>query len=269
VTFNARADHQMGSYIRGPSYLAWSDGDELTGVALWGRLEPRHAARLLRALDATSGKNAHLFLIDARRVESMDPAALDVFARYVRSRAETLRQHILAQALLRPLGPVGIVVASFYKLLEHRYPFEVFTDPCEALSWLGASNRTGMIAATEHLLNGVPCTARIVQALRAQLSLCPGTGKLGRVSAALGLSPRTLQRKLLEANTSFQLERSHVQVDRAKQLLCDTNHTIKRVAYEVGCSSAAAFCVLFRRVEGQSPSAWRKRQGVSGNLPTQ
>jgi AraC-like DNA-binding protein len=154
---------------------------------------------------------------------------------------------------------VGIVVAGFYKVIEHSYPVEVFTEPHDALNWLGASDQADVIAATDDLLDTISGTSGVVHAFRTHLSRNPGIAKLGTVSAALGLSRRSLQRKLHEANTSFQVEQNMTRITLAKRLLRETNQTIKQVAFDVGCSSGAAFSVLFRRVEGLSPSAWRSR----------
>lgn len=260
-------EHCIRNHVRGPTYLVWNNADALNGVVFWGHIEPRYAARLLRTLDAQTDPQLRPSLVDVRRVESIDPAAIDLLSNYVLSHADKLRQRVSAQALLRPHGPVGIIVAGLYEVIKHSYPVEVFTDPYEALNWLGAADQSGIIAATDDLLDGLSCTSvMILSSLRTHLSRNPGNAKLGTASAALGLSPRSLQRKLRDVNTSFQLEQNTMQIGLAKRLLSETNDTIKRVAFEVGCSSGAAFSVLFRKFEGQSPSDWRNRHAQLNQL---
>jgi len=252
-----RAGDPMGGRLCSPTYLIWSMTDRLQGLGFWGHVERGHVARLARALDSQTSRCSRRWLIDLRRVRSVDPSAVEWLSNYVRSRAEQLRQQVSAQALLRPHGHVGIVVAGFCKLIEWVYPVEVFTEPEAALKWLGAPDESGVIAAMDELLDTLSETSEVVHAFRTHVSRNPANAKLDTVSAALGLSRRSLQRKLRAANTSFQLEQNTARMLVAKRLLCETNRTIKQVAFDVGCSSAASFSVLFRRVVGQSPSDWR------------
>jgi AraC-like DNA-binding protein len=74
---------------------------------------------------------------------------------------------------------------------------------------------------------------------------------------ALGLSDRTLQRRLREAGTSFQDELNGARIRAAQRLLLDSDMPITQIALEVGCASPQHFSTLFRRLAGASPSAWR------------
>jgi len=224
-------------------------------MACWGRLERQHVTDLAHALGGDSDREQYRSPIDLRRVESIDPSAFDLLSDYLRGQAQVLREPALA--LIRPKGFDGVAIAGLCKVYDLSNSVEVFTDPCDALTWLGATNALHVIAELDSLLCGFANTTAIVRALRAHLGKNPRMAALTTASAALGMSGRTLQRKLQEAHTSFQTEHNFVQVEFAKHLLRDTNHEIKRIAFDVGCSSLAAFSVLFRRIEGHSPSAWR------------
>jgi AraC family transcriptional regulator len=47
-------------------------------------------------------------------------------------------------------------------------------------------------------------------------------------------------------------------VDRARELMRDTDEPLSQVALSCGLSDQSSFCRVFRRVMGQSPSAWRR-----------
>jgi AraC-like DNA-binding protein len=81
--------------------------------------------------------------------------------------------------------------------------------------------------------------------------------ELKAIATSLGLSVRTLQRRLHDEATSFEQEISVVRVSRAKQLMLDTDWSLTKVAMEAGFSSLARLSVVFRRLNGITPSAWR------------
>ena len=51
---------------------------------------------------------------------------------------------------------------------------------------------------------------------------------------------------------------SRVRIEKAKNLLLNPNLRISEVAYEVGFLSLTHFNRMFRKLTGQSPSAWRE-----------
>ena len=73
----------------------------------------------------------------------------------------------------------------------------------------------------------------------------------------LGLSERTLQRRLDEERTSWKEEVRAARVERAKILLTDTDAKISAIAAEVGCATSQSFSALFRRSTGHTPGEFR------------
>jgi AraC-like DNA-binding protein len=78
------------------------------------------------------------------------------------------------------------------------------------------------------------------------------------VAKAMGVSPRSLQRLLMEQGTTFShiLERSRRQ--RAMQLLVKQDLTISEVAGMLGYSDPSNFGRVVRKWTGQSPKRWRE-----------
>ncbi|MEM9456875.1 MAG: AraC family transcriptional regulator ligand-binding domain-containing protein [Myxococcota bacterium] len=81
------------------------------------------------------------------------------------------------------------------------------------------------------------------------------------VAQALGMSPRTLQRRLEELGTSFARQLEQVRHQRALQLLVLPRLSMGEVAFMLGYGSSRAFHRSFRRWTGQTPSEYRQRQG--------
>jgi AraC-like DNA-binding protein len=79
---------------------------------------------------------------------------------------------------------------------------------------------------------------------------------LERVARELGMSVRTLKRKLAEEGTTYSVLVDEVQVGRAA-LLLRSGCSVDEIADRLGYSDAANFTRAFRRWTGKSPRAYR------------
>ncbi|UZW57250.1 helix-turn-helix domain-containing protein [Sphingobium sp. JS3065] len=82
--------------------------------------------------------------------------------------------------------------------------------------------------------------------------------EIREVAAKLGLSPRTLQRRLSGRNASFQELREAARQHESKRLLTDTDLPISIIADRVGYFEVASFSNAFRRWNGESPTSFRE-----------
>jgi AraC-like DNA-binding protein len=80
---------------------------------------------------------------------------------------------------------------------------------------------------------------------------------LARVSRDLAVSPRTLQRRLLEGGTTYQDLLDDVRRRTARQLLSSGQLAVADVAFLLGFEELNSFSRAFRRWEGVSPNRWR------------
>ena len=81
-----------------------------------------------------------------------------------------------------------------------------------------------------------------------------------------GLARRTFGRRFQAATGHAPLDYvQRVRIEEAKQLLETENHTIEQVANQVGYDDAVSFRRLFKRMVGETPAAYRRRQSVSEN----
>ncbi len=236
----------------------WADRT-LSGTLAWGTPTEQDVRKLVQAYDAELAEHAppRLSFVDLSRLEAIAPAAFAQMTGYFHTNTPRLRGLILKQALVRPPGIAGAVVAGFYELVSAVYPVKVFSDADAALAWLGygpAAQLLDGLRAVHREASGVGPTTR---AVRAQLVDLKGVS-IRAVAKALALSERTLQRRLAEENTSFQGELNAAQVRAAKKLLRETELKLTDIAMEVGCVSLQHFSDLFRRLEGMPPSEYRK-----------
>lgn len=99
-------------------------------------------------------------------------------------------------------------------------------------------------------------TERVREAIREALG--EGDPRLETVSQRLGLSPRTLQRKLREEGASHQDLLDEVRCDLSKSYLRGRQLAVCEVAYLLGFSEPSAFHRAFRRWTGMTPRAFRR-----------
>jgi AraC-like DNA-binding protein len=92
-------------------------------------------------------------------------------------------------------------------------------------------------------------------------SLASGRPGLADVARDLGLSERTLQRRITEEGTSFRELLFEARQELGRQLLSDPTAEIDEVACLLGYQDSCSFYRAFRDSEGVTPSRWRELHG--------
>lgn len=82
---------------------------------------------------------------------------------------------------------------------------------------------------------------------------------LGSIAHDLGMSERTLRRRLSESGQSYRSLLDAVRAERAIALADERRHTVTAIAQLVGFSDPTAFARAFRRWTGQAPQAYLRR----------
>lgn len=90
--------------------------------------------------------------------------------------------------------------------------------------------------------------------------LSTGIPTLEAEARRLGMSPRTLQRRLTDAGTSLQAIVDECRRELAEALLSDTNLRLSEISYRLGFSAPAAFTRSAIRWFGFTPSAYRQQK---------
>ncbi|MGV8979895.1 helix-turn-helix domain-containing protein [Clostridium sp.] len=84
-----------------------------------------------------------------------------------------------------------------------------------------------------------------------------GRLKIQTVASELGMSDRTLQRRLTDEGTSFKHLLTQVRHEQAREYLADPSLDIKEVAALIGYEDQNSFYRAFHLWEGDTPANWR------------
>lgn len=95
--------------------------------------------------------------------------------------------------------------------------------------------------------------AQVREAIAARISSSPD---IGTIATVLGLSRRTLQRRLTSEQTSYRTLVEEVRQALARELL-EGGLPVALVARQLGFTEVSSFSQAFRRWEGMSPTAYR------------
>lgn len=251
----------VGKAVASAHALFWLPQRDLLLVSVWGRLRIKdyemfeQLAPVWLASDAPTRRS----LLDLRRLTSVEDEAMARFATYVVGRRETY---------LRTLGRCGLVVeppvvltaaivAGLPTLAGAPSPFSVYGSATEALSALDVSDADHTAQSLEHLVERAVAEGELLSALDAFLRTHLQEAPIGLAASALGMSVRTLQRRLRDFGTSYRRELEKVRVEEARRLLAETDDKIQSIAMAVGLEKAQHLALLFRRWTGQAPASWR------------
>jgi AraC-like DNA-binding protein len=86
-----------------------------------------------------------------------------------------------------------------------------------------------------------------------------GLATIDRIAAGLGMTPRTLQRRLRLEGLRFEDLGQEVRASLARVYLDDRDLSISEIAYLIGFSESSAFSRAFRRWTGCTPHEFRHR----------
>jgi AraC-like DNA-binding protein len=111
--------------------------------------------------------------------------------------------------------------------------------------------------------HGVAIVAQVKALLSALLR--SNTGAIDTVCEALVITPRTLQRRLAAAGTSYRALVDEVRADLAERNVKRSSLSLQRIADLLGYSNQAAFSRAYRRWHGTNPRSERGSVNSSKN----
>jgi AraC-like DNA-binding protein len=89
--------------------------------------------------------------------------------------------------------------------------------------------------------------------------------RLAQVADELGMSARSLQRKLADAGTSYQAQLDGARHRLAMDYLRQDGLALADIAFLLGFQEQSAFTHAFREWSGMNPGAWRERERAGLN----
>ena len=92
--------------------------------------------------------------------------------------------------------------------------------------------------------------------------ICGDRPAIAKVAKSLGMSPRTMQRRLGELGTSYQDVLDEVRRRSARRPLANTDLALGEVAFLLGFEEVNSFTRAFHAWEGTAPAQWRALASV-------
>lgn len=251
-------------YFAGKCFCFWQDGLRALGTMMWGKPLEADIAEMIPFFEigAHPRFKGHASFVDGRGLEAVDTLAFKKLLAYLISRRNVWGPNIGRQAILHPGGVVGVIVAGALHVARPPYPFQTFGDDAAAqgFGWCGVPELFDELEALRKRVSDTPSILRSVRAVlkaRGQLS----TSDLAK---ALGLSARTLQRRLEAAGSSLREERQRRVSYDVEELLSGTDLDLDAIAARVGLASASHLIRHFRSTHGMTPGEWRsQRRGTA------
>lgn len=110
----------------------------------------------------------------------------------------------------------------------------------------------------ERMLESLPYETDLLRHIRTACLNNRGTfPKADEMADRLGLSLRTLQRRLADTGKSYQTIIDEVRTSLALEFLTNTSLSVAEIAERTGFSESASFRKAFRKWTGRTPSAYR------------
>ncbi len=238
-------------------------GEALTRFVAFARLvDPASAVRLIRDGDLVE-------MVFERRADAapFPPIAADyglaaAYALVATSGAATRSSVDVALGRPRPVDAAPWL-ARFGSRTAFDAPHHAITLPTHVLSlpMPGADpHMSALLLGTND--RGAPAVVNLVQWVDAELGKALGTDAklLPGVAARVGMSTRTLQRRLAELGVEFSDLVDVVRRRRGVPLVEDRRTSIRDVARALGYRDVRGFRAAFFRWTGQTPRAFRRRR---------
>jgi len=90
-------------------------------------------------------------------------------------------------------------------------------------------------------------------------TMCGDRPAIAKIAKSLGLSPRTMQRRLGELGTTYQDMLDDVRWTSARRLLANTDLEMGEIAFLIGFEEVNSFMRAFHAWEGVRPPQWRAK----------
>ena len=88
-----------------------------------------------------------------------------------------------------------------------------------------------------------------------------GYPDIDHASKKLGMSPRTLRRRLRDHSITYSRLVNKIRHELSRRYLEDTSLTIKEISFLLGYSDVSAFNRAYKRWSGMPPTAYRRGRG--------
>lgn len=251
-----------GGFVAGSSWLYFCAEPSLYGFVLWEVPSEGDMSALVKLMeDELALRPPHAAYVDVRRLRVALAPSFAELAQFFATHADDLARAVTRGAIVRGDGMMAAVAAGFLATVPSTFSATTWTEPARALEALGvAKDRAPALAdALDRAYEEAAGTPHVIAALSDWLEENLAEPSLDDAARALAMASRTLQRRLSEAGTSFLDEIGKARVRVAQRTMLASDVPVSNVALDVGCASPQHFASLFKKIVGETPTAWRKR----------
>jgi AraC-like DNA-binding protein len=170
---------------------------------------------------------------------------------------------ITAVEFVHRVGDPAAYRAFFDAPVQFGAPINQLVFPAAALDASLTSSDPGLLAILTRAADELAARAPADPSLQAQVArvlrdaLRADEGHVDHVAKRLGLTSRSLQRRLKDEGTSFNLVREQVRRDLTQRYLAE-NLSIAEISFLLGFSEPSAFFRAFKRWTGMTPVEARR-----------
>jgi AraC-like DNA-binding protein len=245
-------------FVRCADFLAWRRAPDLFGIDVWGDGSPTNLERRASALDhfTASGYRGQRLFFDNSICCDASPTTYRAAVEYWSSRRARHGAAVDKMAGVVGSGYVGALVAGLTMLLNVGYSVRMFQSVEAALAWLGEPDAHAFAAELQALRPSAQSERDVLTRLQQLLVEQDLSLEVGEAARRLGMSSRTLQRRLSTSNTTFQAELLRARLTRATTLMLTGKYTMTAIAFDLGFASPQHFSSRFSAIYGQPPSTW-------------
>ncbi len=259
ATHPSQFDGVARLYVAGRRFCYWQDGIRANGTFMWGTPLEEDIAEMEPYWSIGAGDpkwDGRAGFIDARAVDSIDALGFKRLLSYLLRTQQSLKG-VGSVTMVHGGGLVGVVTAGLLNVVRPAYAFRaVGADQLrEAFIALKIEDLYEPVEALRARVGQAP---EIVRAVKSVLHKQPNA-TMDDVADLLGLSARTLQRRLDGAGTTLRHERQEHVMRQAEELLAGTSLDLDAIAAALGLASASHLVTHFRRVHSMTPGEWRDR----------
>lgn len=238
------------------SFAYWQAERRVFGIILWGRPNESDVTQICAAHEVGANPlfKGHTSLVDIRAVESVDLLAFQKLLAYLIKRREDWSPNVSRQAVLYQGGYAHAVVLGMFNLLRPGHEVLFVDEPAKAYAMVSASDVREEVEAMRLDLLGTP---EIIRRVRSAFETLSPHSEPSDVARHLGMSVRSLQRRLAAYDTTLGGEQQLHILRASEALLEHTELDLEAVAAQAGAASASHLVTLFRRHHDTTPGNFR------------
>lgn len=159
----------------------------------------------------------------------------------------------------------------FGRVLRFDQEFTGITFPASDLNAANRKSDPVLRRYTQQVLHSLeaPRDATVVDRVRELIEVLLPTGRcsVDQVASSLGVTRRSIHRRLADAGETYSSLLDAVRVDLAKRMVGSVRYSLTEIADVLGFSAPSNFSRWFRSRFGCSPSRWRDGQQRAGREP--